>query len=176
MVASPRNHNDIPISHSVPMSCATIRRGVYGDTQPSEFGAKLTACRVNTDGFARGVVRPPRTTESWDASGRRSAGPRGAKRRRQATRRRAAFRTNRTCTTKARQHIDQTVCAEQIDPSTPQVADARLCDAENVGGLYLLVRADLLIQLQKALASRGLTQQMLRFVGGESQIPKHVAR
>lgn len=34
--------------------------------------------------------------------------------------------------TKARQHVDQTICAEQIDPSSQQIADARLRHAEDL--------------------------------------------
>jgi len=47
------------------------------------------------------------------------------------------------------QHVDQTVSAEQIDPPSEEVADARLRDAQNLGGLGLRqsTRGDRLLKL-----------------------------
>jgi hypothetical protein len=60
----PPQPQQISPSYSDETRCATFRRRVFTDTQPSGFGAEAYqevngAWRINADGSARGVVRGP---------------------------------------------------------------------------------------------------------------------
>ena len=74
----------------------------------------------------------------------------------------------------ARQHVDEAVGAEQIDPPSEHVADAWLRDAQEFRGLGLRQssRRDGLLQLDQQV---GTNQQVLGFVGGEAEIAEHIA-
>ena len=74
----------------------------------------------------------------------------------------------------AREHVNQSVGAEQVNPPAEHVADPRLRDAQQFGGLGLRQSSscDDLLKLNQQV---GANQEVLGLVGGEAEIAEHVA-
>ena len=73
-----------------------------------------------------------------------------------------------------RQHINQAIRAEEIDPASQEVAHARLCNFQDRGGLRLrqCAHGDRLLKLDQQVSA---DQQVLGFVGGEPEIAEEIA-
>src|SRR5262249_43458109 len=74
----------------------------------------------------------------------------------------------------SRQHVDQGTRAEQIDASTPQIADTWRSDLQQPGCLNLsqFSGGECLLDLKQQVCT---DQQVLRFFRGKPEIPEYVA-
>ena len=76
--------------------------------------------------------------------------------------------------TEPREHVDESVSAEEFDPAPKEIAHTRLCNAHDPRSLRLLEASGLeyLLNLDHEV---GADSEVLGLFGGEAKVTEHVA-